>query len=77
MKISESNTRRFYNPTYDEMEAGIMMLQELAVIAKCHPTEKFLFLVWFGGHGEMSNGSATTQVVTNDPDPAKRHFDFE
>ena len=45
--------------------------------AACHQTEKILFIVWYGGHGEMYDGSVTTQVVTNDPDVQKRRFDFE
>jgi len=36
-----------------------------------------LFVVWYGGHGEIFDGSATTQVVTNDPDATKRRYLFE
>ena len=38
---------------------------------------KVLFVVWYGGHGEIFDGSATTKVLTNDPDVTKRRFPFE
>ncbi len=36
-----------------------------------------LFVVWYGGHGEIFDGSAATQVLTNDSDETKRRFPFE
>ena len=63
--------------TYDEMNQTFEMIKIKAILAKHHPTQRVLFVVWYGGHGEIFEGSATTQVLTNDPDATKRRYPFE
>jgi len=41
------------------------------------PTQNVLFVVWYGGHGEMFDGSTTAQVIIDDPDATKRRYPFE
>ena len=53
-------------------------MKEIAIIAKTKtPTKEVLFVVWYGGHGDIFDGSATTQVLTNDADATKRRYPFE
>ena len=52
-------------------------MKEIARVASTNERDKVLFVVWFGGHGGMFDGSTTTQVLTNDPDETKRLFHFE
>ena len=35
------------------------------------------FISWYGGHGEMYDGSTSTQIYLNDPDPKRRRYSWE
>ena len=59
------------------MEKAFTKIEEKAIVASNSKTEKVLFVIWYGGHGEIVEGSATTQVVTNDTDVTKRRFPLE
>ena len=78
MQIMEGNIYKFIDKTYDEIKKAFKEMQEIAIISKTKtPTQKVLFVVWYGGHGEIFDGSATTQVLTNDLDETKKRFPFE
>ncbi len=54
------------------------MIDEIATLAKTKtPSQNVLFVFWYGGHGEIFDGSAATQVLTNDADETKRRYPFE
>ena len=77
MQIMEGNIHKFKDATYDEINKAFKKIEGIARVASIHPTQKVLFVVWYGGHVEMFDGSATTQVLTNDPDETKKRFPFE
>ena len=77
MQIMKGNIHKFKDATYDEINKAFKKIEGIARVASIHPTQKVLFVVWYGGHVEMFDGSATTQVLTNDPDETKKRFPFE
>ena len=77
MQIPEGNIQKFKDATYDEINKAFNKIEGIARVASTHPTQKVLFVVWYGGHGEMFDGSATTQVLTNDSEETKKRFPFE
>ena len=78
MQIMEGNIYKFIDATHDEIKKAFIKIEKIATLAKTKtPAQKVLFVVWYGGHGEMFDGSATTQVLTNDLDETKKRFPFE
>ena len=77
MQIIPGNIHKVKDATYDQMNKAFNIIKDKAIEAKTNPTQRVLFVVWYGGHGEIFDGSATTQVVTNDPDATKRRYPFE
>ncbi len=78
MQIEERNIYKFKDATYDEMHRAFNMIRGIVTLAKTKTlNQNVLFVVWYGGHGEIFEGSASTHVFTSDPDEIKRPFDFE
>ena len=47
-----------------------------AASKKVNPEGETLFVIWYGGHGEMG-GSATTQICCDSQDPSRRLYPWE
>ncbi len=72
------NINKFEDATHDKINKAFNMIKGIATLAKTKtPTQNVLFVVWYSGHGEIFDGSATTQVLTNDSDATKRRYPFE
>ncbi len=78
MNIPDDHIFEYHNADYEKMDYALKKhIKNRFTKANTHPSRKILVFVWFGGHGEMYDGSPTTQVVLNDKDPSKRRFPLE
>jgi hypothetical protein len=76
LKIPEENIFTLKDGNWDEVEQLWDDLKKLYQAASRIGGPKTLFLIWYGGHGEM-DASATTQISVNDPDEDKRCYPWE
>jgi hypothetical protein len=77
MNISDKNIVIEIDLTYKQMNDFLEEISKIYLQASNHPSKKILCFVWYGGHGEMFDGSASTQVVLNGSDQEKRRFELE
>jgi predicted AAA+ superfamily ATPase len=56
MQIAPENIIIFTDATYDEIDEAFKVIKSKAKIASTNPTMKVLFVVWYGGHGEIADG---------------------
>ena len=74
LKIPRENITVVKDADYDKVDECWLMLRELYNKARTGPPT--LFVIWYGGHGEMG-GSATTQICCNSQDPTERLYPWE
>ena len=72
--IPEDNINILKDVTYDEVDDLWDDLKKKYRAAE--KNGKTLFIIWYGGHGEMA-GSATTHISLNETDPDKRCYPWE
>jgi hypothetical protein len=77
MNIPDKNIVIEIDLTYKQMNDFLKEIKQMYLLASTHPSTKILCFVWYGGHGEMFDGSAFTQVVLNGSDQEKRRFELE
>ena len=75
LKIPDDNIKVLRDATHDEVDAcwDDLKVKYKAAGKKAGET---LFVIWYGGHGEMG-GSATTQICCNSQDPRERLYPWE
>ena len=56
MQIAPENIIIFTDATYDEIDEAFKVIKSIATIAHNHKIKKVLFVVWYGGHGEIADG---------------------
>jgi hypothetical protein len=76
LKIPHDNITVLEDVTYDEVDACWDDLKVKYKKAEKKGGPETLFILWYGGHGEMG-GSAHTQICCNTQDEDKRLFPWE
>ena len=79
LKIPVENIVVLEDGNYEEVDAlwDEIKLKYTAAGRKLNPKGETLFVIWYGGHGEMG-GSAFTQISLNvQPDDTNRFFPLE
>ena len=74
--IKDDHIFKLYDSNYDDVDE---LWDKVKVIFRNAQKTRtnILFIPWYGGHGEMYDGSTSTQILINDPDPTKRRYPWE
>ncbi len=76
LKIPHDNITVLTDVTYDEVDDCWLELKKKYREADKKEGPETLFILWYGGHGEMG-GTAHTQICCNTQDDRKRLFPWE
>ena len=76
LHIPDKNITFLKDATYDEIDECYDKLKKLYNTAMKAGGPPTLFVIWYGGHGEMG-GSAFTQICCNSQDKNLRLYRFE
>jgi hypothetical protein len=76
LKIKDDNIHALKDASYEQVDDLWMKLKLLYRAAGTKNGPETLFVIWYGGHGEMG-GSATTQICCNSQDPDERLYPWE
>ena len=77
MDIPDENIIIEKDLTYEKMKALMADIKSKYMLAHTQSVYRILCFIWYGGHGEMFDGSVSTQVVLNGANQEERRFDLE